>query len=79
MLGKKLLNSGYNGTTLSMMRKVCLKLKTILTFKSEDQEAIEKLSDNVLGCLWGSGKDKMCMNFSFNPSCRKKGVKQNTI
>ena len=42
---------------------------------SEDQEALAKLSDKVLGCLYEPKKDLISVKFSFNPSKKKKGAK----
>merc|ERR1712240_776815 len=58
-----------------MMRKVRLKLKTIVLSISQDQEALSKLSDKVLGCLYDSKNNLISVKFSFNPSKKKKGVK----
>ena len=75
MLGQKLPDKSFDGTISSMMAKVGLKLKTIVSSVSCDQESIEKLSEKVLGCLWDPMKDLIGIKFSFNPSKRKKGVK----
>ena len=51
MMGDKLADGSYSGTIPSMMRKVGMKLKTILSSNSYDEESMSKLSDKVLGCL----------------------------
>ena len=58
-----------------MMRKVGLKLKTIVASNTYDKESMNKLSDKVLGCLWNPLSDLMGVKFAFNPSKRRKGVK----
>ena len=51
MMGTKLTDGGYSGTIPYMMRKVGLKLKTIVSLNSYNEESTRKLSDKVLGCL----------------------------
>merc|ERR1712240_323595 len=58
-----------------MMRRVRLKLKTIVLSISQDQEALSKLSDKVLGCLYDPKNDLTGVKFSCNPSKKKKGAK----
>ena len=58
-----------------MMKKVGLKLKTIIILHSKDQEALSKLSDKVLGCLYDLMQDLIGVKFSFNPAKKKKGAK----
>ena len=60
------------------MKKVCLKLKTIVSSHNQDPEFLAKLSDKVLGCLYDPKKDIIGINFSFNPSKKKKGGKTQT-
>merc|ERR1712240_522358 len=58
-----------------MMKKVGLKLKTIITSKSSDQESISKLSDKVLGYLYNPGEDRLGIKFVLNPAKKRKGAK----
>merc|ERR1711867_384311 len=58
-----------------MMKKVGLKLKTIVTSKSSDQESISKLSDKVLGYLYNPVEDRLGIKFVFNPAKKSKGAK----
>ena len=58
-----------------MMKKVGLKLKTIITSHSQDQEALSKLSDKVLGNLDDTVQDLISVKFTFNPAKKKKGAK----
>ncbi len=58
-----------------MMKKVGLKLKTIVTSKSSDQESISKLSDKVLGYLYNPVEDRLGIKFVFNPAKKRKGAK----
>ena len=51
MIGTKLLDGSFSGTIPSMMKKVGLKLKTSVTSNLQDQEALSKLSNKVLGNL----------------------------
>ena len=51
MISVKLNNGSFSGTIPAMMKKVGLKIKTIVSSVSQDQEALSKLSDKVLGCL----------------------------
>ena len=74
-MGDKLADGSYSGTIPSMMRKVSMKLKTIVSSNSYDEESMSKLSDKVLGCLWNPLSDLIGVKFSFNTSKRKKGVK----
>ena len=75
MIGVKLDNGRYSGAITAMMKKVGLKLKTIFLSISQDQEALSKVSDKVLGCLYDPKKDLIGVKFSFNPSKKKKGAK----
>ena len=72
---KQVEDGSYSGTIPAMMRKVGLKLKTIISSVSQDQEALSKLSDKVLGCLYDPKNDLIGVKFSFNPSKKKKGAK----
>ena len=58
-----------------MMKKVGLKLKTIVTSKLQDQEALSKLSDRVLGNLYDLVKDLIGVKFTFNPAKKIKVAK----
>merc|ERR1711895_26888 len=75
MIGVKLPNGSFSGTTPSMMKNVALKLKTIIAYHSKDQEALSKLSDKVLGCLYDPVQDLIGIKFSFNPAKKRKGAK----
>ena len=75
MLGFKMEDGSYSGTIPRMMKKVGLKLKTIVTSKSSDQESISKLSDKVLGYLYDPIQDKLGIKFVFNPAKKRKGAK----
>ena len=75
MIGVKLNDGSFSGTIPSMMKKVGLRLKTIISSISQDQEALSKLSNKVLRCLYDPKKDLIGMKFSFNPSKKKKGAK----
>ena len=75
MIGIKLKDGSYSGTIPTMMKKVRLKLKTIVLSISQDQEAFSKLSDKVLGCLYDPKNNLIGVKFSFNPSKKKKGAK----
>merc|ERR1712030_80592 len=75
MIGNKLPDGSYSGTIPSMMKKVGLKLKTIVTSQSTDQEPMSKLSDKVLGYLYDPVKDLIGVKFTFNPAKKKKGAK----
>ena len=68
MIGRKLEDRSYSGTIPAMMKQVELKLKTIVSSVSQDQEALSKLSDKVLGCLYNPKKDTIGVKFVFNPS-----------
>ena len=57
------------------MKKVGLKLKTIVASKSSDQESISKLSDKVLGYLYNPVEDRLGIKFVFNPAKKRKGAK----
>ena len=52
-----------------------MKLKTIVSSVSQDQEDLSKLSDKVLGCLYNPKEDTIGVKFAFNPSKKKKGLK----
>ena len=58
-----------------MMKRVGLKLKTIVTSRSSDQESLDKLSDKVLGYLYNPVDDKLGISFIFNPAKKRKGAK----
>ena len=75
MIGVKLPNGSFSGTIPSMMKKNGLKIKTIITLHFKDQEALSKLSDKVLGCLYDPVQDLIGVKFSFNPAKKKKGAK----
>ena len=75
MLGSKMEDGSYSGTIPRMMKKVGLKLKTIITSKSSDQESISKLSDKVLGYLYNPVEDRLGISFVFNPAKKRKGAK----
>ena len=55
-----------------MLKKVGLKLKTIVSSNSHDKESMSKLSDKVLGCLWNPLSDLIVVKFAFNTSKRRK-------
>ena len=75
MIGTKLQDGSFSGTIPSMMKKVGLKFKTIVTSHSQDQEALSKLSDRVLGNLYDPVKDLIGVKFTFNPAKKRKGAK----
>ena len=75
MIGIKLEDRSYSGTIPTMMKKVRLKLKTIVSSISQDQEALSKLSDKVIGCLYDPKNNPIGVKFSFNPSKKKKEAK----
>ncbi len=75
MIGIKQEDGNYSGTIPAMMKKVGLKLKTIVSSVSQDQEALSKLSDKILGCLYDPKDDLIGVKFAFNPSKKKKGLK----
>ena len=75
MLGSKMEDGSYSGTIPRMMKKVGLKLKTIVASKSSDQESISKLSDKVLGYLYDPVEDRLGIKFVFNPAKKRKGAK----
>ena len=75
MIGRKLEDRSYSGTIPTMMKQVGLKLKTIVSSVSQDQEALSKLSDKVLGCLYNPKEDTIGVKFAFNPSKKMKGLK----
>ena len=75
MLGSKMEDGSYSGTIPQMMKKVGLRLKTIVTSKSSDQESISKLSDKVLGYLYNPVEDRLGISFVFNPAKKRKGAK----
>merc|ERR1712101_32991 len=52
MIGTKLQDGSFSGTIPSMMKKVSLKLKTIVTSHLQGQEGFSKASDRVLGNLY---------------------------
>ena len=57
MIGVKLEDGSFSGTIPAMMKKVGLKLKTIVSSHNPDPESLAKLSDKVLGCLYDTKKD----------------------
>ena len=75
MLSSKMEDGSFSGTIPQMMKKVGLKLKTIMTSRSSDQESMDKLSDKVLGYLYNPVEDKLIISFTFNPAKKKKGAK----
>merc|ERR1712239_36836 len=75
MLGSKMEDGSHSGTIPRMMKKVGLRLKTIVTSKSSDQESISKLSDKVLGYLYNPVEDRLGIKFVFNPAKKRKGAK----
>merc|ERR1712240_452182 len=75
MLGSKMEDGSYSGTIPRMMKKVGLKLKTIVASKSLDQESISKLSDKVLGYVYNPVEDRLGIKFVFNPAEKRKGAK----
>merc|ERR1711873_99576 len=75
MLGEKLPDGSISGTTSKMMQSVGLRLKTIVSTLDPDLEAAEKLSSKVLGYLFNVNKDQLGINFVFNPSRKRKGLK----
>ena len=54
MIGSRMEDGSFSGTIPRMMKKVGLKLKTIVTSKSSDQESISMLSDTYI-ILWETG------------------------
>ena len=75
MISVKPPDGSFSETIPSMMKKVGLKLKTIVVSHSKDQEALSKLSDKVLGCVYNPVQDLIGVKFSFNPAKKKKGAK----
>ena len=75
MIGTKLADGSFSGTIPSMMKKVGLKLKTIVTSHSQDQESLSKLSNKVLGNLCNLVEDIIGVKFVFNPAQMRKGTK----
>ena len=75
MIGTKLQDGSFSGTIPSMMKKVGLKLKTIITSHSQDQEALSKLSDRALGNLYNLVKDLIGVKFTINRAKERKGAK----
>ena len=75
MLGEKLPDGRYNGTITRMMEGVGLRLKTIVSTMDPDPESAEKLSSKVLGYNFDVNSDMLGVNFIFNPSKKKKGLK----
>ena len=65
MIDTKLQDGSFSGTIPSMMKKVGLKLNTIVTSHSQDQEALSKLSDRGLGNLYDPVKDLVGVKFTF--------------
>ena len=59
-----------------MANKVGLKLKTMVASSSTDQDAIQKLSDAVLGYNWDPTQDIMGVTIKFNISRKRKGVQE---
>ena len=57
MIDTKLQDGSFSGTIPSMMKKVGLELITIVTFHSQDQEVLSKLSDRVLDNLYNPVRD----------------------
>merc|ERR1712239_33546 len=74
-LSESLEDGSYSGTIPRMMKKVGLKLKTIVASKSSDQESISKLSDKILGYLYNPVEDRLGIKFVFNPAKKRKGAK----
>ena len=72
MLGTKLEDRTYSGTIPAMMKKVRLKLKTIVSSVLQDPEDLSKLSHKVLGCLYNKKEDTIRIKFVFNPSKKMK-------
>ena len=75
MIGRKLEDGNYSGTIPAMMKQVRLKLKTIVSSVSQDQEDLSKLSDKVLGCFYNPKEDAIGVKFVFNPSMKNQGLK----
>ena len=75
MIGTKHQDGSFSGTIPSMMKKVGLHLKTIVTSHLQDQEALSKFSDSVLGYLYNPVKDLIGTKFTFNPAKKRKGAK----
>ena len=75
MIGYKLPDGTFFETISTMMEKVVLKLKTIVSSNSQDNESIDKISDKVLGYLFDQKEDMIGVKFTFNPSKKKKGAK----
>ena len=59
-----------------MAKKIGLKLKTMVTSGSQDQEAIQKLSGTVLGYKWKPTEDVLGVSFKFNISRKRKGKRE---
>ena len=79
MLGIRLKDGTYPGTILAMFKQVGLKIKTIVTFVSQEPEDLAKLSDKVLGCLHNPREDLLGIKFVFYPSKKKKGLKTKLV
>ena len=75
MIGVKMEDGCFSGTIPAMMKKIGLKLKTIVSSHNPDPESLAKLSDKVLGCLYDPKMDLIGINFSFNPFKKNKGAK----
>ena len=73
MLGYKMKDGNFSGIVTGI--RVAIKLKTIVTSKSSDQESLDKLSDKVLGYLDNYVDDKLGASFIFNPAKKRKGAK----
>ena len=73
MLGQSLPDGQFTGTIPTMMGKVELRLKTMVTSGSSDTEAMSKLSGRVLGYNWKCKEDLLGIPFKFNISKKKKG------
>ena len=59
MIGIMLVDGSFSGTIQQMMKKVGLKLKTIVTSISSDKESVSKPTEKVIGCLYNPVDDKL--------------------
>ena len=75
MIGIKQEDGSFSGTIPAMMKKVGLKLKTIISSVSQDQEALSKLSNKILGCLYDPKDILIGVKFAFNPPRRRRDLR----
>lgn len=69
MIRVKLSDGSFSRTIPSIMKKVCLKLKTIVTSHSSNQESLTKF-----WVIYDAIKDLIGVKFIFNPAKKIKGV-----